>query len=244
MDDMIERTLEALKRNGFAPHFASDGAAARQIVLDMISPDATVGAGDSTTLRQIGVFEALAERGQQVINPFTRELTLDPAKHPLMQKTLRRTLGNDVYVTGANALTLEGILVSTDRTGNRLAGMIFGAPQVIVVVSQNKIVRNVEEALRRIKDVIAPAHAGWKGRKTPCAATGNCNDCDSPDRICRITVIIEKRPQFTEMSVVLVGEDLGLGWDPLWPNERIEAIRSWYQEVTWSFPTPQSLVKG
>lgn len=238
-DEVIKGTLKALKRNGFAPHFAADRAAARETMLEMISPEAVVGVGDSTTLRQIGVFEALAERGQHVINPFTKELTLDPANHPLMQQTLRRAFGNDLFITGTNAVTLDGILLSTDRVGNRLAGMIFGAPRVILVVSQNKIVRNVEEALRRIKDVIAPAHAGWKGRKTPCAATGNCNDCDSPDRICRITVIIEKKPQLTEMAVILVAEDLGLGWDPLWPRERIEAIRSRYQEVTWNFPAPQ-----
>jgi L-lactate utilization protein LutB len=237
-DQAITQTLAALERSWFRTHYAPSAQEARGWLLDTIPPHAVVGAGDSTTLRQIGIWDELQRRGNRVVNPITKELTLDPGKRSQLLTTLRNSLSSDVYLTSANAVTLDGKLVSIDRVGNRLAGMLFGPPDVIVVMGRNKIVRNQQDAIRRIKNVIAPAHAGWKGRNTPCATTGKCSECDDLDRICRATLIIEKRPHFTSMSVLMVGEDLGLGWDHRWPAERIEAIRTRYQEVTWAFPVP------
>lgn len=243
MDETIATTVSALNRNWFDAHMAETGDEARGWLLERIPAQAVVGAGDSGTLRQIGLWEALAQRGNTVVNPFTRELTMDPAHREDMVRAMRLALSSDIYLTSVNAVTADGKLVATDRVGNRLAGMLFGAPRVLIVVGKNKIVPNVEEALARIKQVVAPAHAGWKGRKTPCAATGQCNECSSPDRICRATLILEKRPHLTSMSVLLVAEDLGLGWDPAWPAERVESIRAGYQQVTWSFPSHQSAPK-
>ncbi|MBI2917677.1 MAG: lactate utilization protein [Chloroflexi bacterium] len=240
MDETIATAVAALNRNWFDAHVAETREEARRWLLDRIPPPAIVGAGDSGTVRQIGLWEVLAQRGNTVLNAFTQELTMDPAHREDMVRTMRQALNSDVFITGVNAVTSDGKLVATDRVGNRLAGMLFGAPRVLVVAGRNKIVPNVEDALARIKEVVAPAHAGWKGRKTPCAATGQCNDCSSRDRICGATLIIEKRPHLTSMSVLLVAEDLGLGWDPAWPAERIESIRRAYQQVTWSFPSHQS----
>ena len=241
MDEALVTTVAALRHNWFDAHYVGTGEEARMWLLERLPPGSVVGAGDSATLKQIGAWEALAARGNTVLNPFTRELTLDPEKRALMRETMRRALASDVFVASVNAVTIDGKLVSVDRVGNRLVGLLFGAPRVLLVVGQNKIVASAEEALRRVKEVIAPAHAGWKGRKTPCAATGQCNECSSPDRICRATLILEKRPGLTDISVLLVGEDLGLGWDPAWPAERIEGIRHRYQQVTWGFPTTSSL---
>lgn len=238
VEEEVRRTLESLRSNRFEVCFAESAEAAKRMVLDLIPPDATVGVGDSATLKQLGIAEELQARGNRVIEPLTRELTLDPSKRGLMEETLRKSLGNDVFLSGCNAVTQDGRLVSTDRVGNRVAGMAFGAKKVIIVAGRNKIVRDVGEALDRIKQVIAPAHAQWKGRRTPCGHGAECNDCDSSDRICRLTLIVEKKPSLTDMTVVLVNEYLGLGWDPSWPVERIEAIRSRYQEVTWAFPSP------
>ncbi len=113
--------------------------------------------------------------------------------------------------------------------GNRVAGMIYGVKKVILLIGANKIVRDVTEALDRIQSTIAPYHAKYIGVDVPCALTEACSDCDSPWRICNVTTIISKKPPSVDLAVVLAGEDLGLGWDPAWPQERIEKIKSAYR---------------
>ena len=247
MQDMsqdIEATLKSLKANHFDARFAQTAAEAKTMMLEMIPSTATVGVGDSATLRQIGILEELTQQGNEVINPFTKELTKDMAENPALQRlflqTGRRALGTDVFLTGCNALTKDGKIVSIDRVGNRVAGTIFGGLKVILPIGRNKIVEDVDGAIHRIKNVIAPAHAKRRERKTPCATTGKCNDCDSPDRICGITIILEKKPLYTDFSVILINEDLGLGWDPAWDEKRINQIRSNYYQNTWLFFPPES----
>lgn len=233
----IELALKSLKANRFDVRFASGVSEARKMMLEMIPLTASIGVGDSVTLRQIGILEELSQRNNRVINPFTRELTRDKATRDLFTETCRKTFGADVFITGANALTEDGKIVSVDYAGNRVAGAIFGGNKVILAIGRNKIVHDMEEANYRIKNVIAPFHAKHKGRKTPCTITGKCSDCDSPDRICNVTVILEKKPGHTDLSVVLIDEDLGLGWDTAWSEQRIGKIKSSYEQNTWAFFT-------
>ena len=103
-----------------------------------------------------------------------------------------------------------------------------------MVVGQNKIVKNLNEAFHRIKKVISPSHAKNRGIKNvPCVGKGECVDCHVRERICNILVILEGKPKRTEIEVIIVGEDLGLGWDPRWPNKRIAAIWENYQKKCW-----------
>ena len=240
----IEVTLKSLKANYFDALFAQTAAGAKKMMLEMIPLTASVGLGDSATLRQIGILEELIRRGTEVINPFTHELTQgmadNEAKRKLFRQTQRRTFGTDVFLTSSNALTEDGKIVSIDRAGNRVSGTIFAADKIILPIGRNKIVKNVDAAIYRIKNVIAPAHAKRKGNKTPCAVTGKCNDCDSLDRICNITIILEKKPLHTCLSVILINEDLGLGWDPAWDEKHISEIRSNYYQNTWAFTTQES----
>ncbi len=232
MSQNVTLTLEALKANHFDARLAPTAAGGKQMMLDMIPAEATIGVGDSTTLRQMGVLDELVQRGSKVINPFAsghpRGAGEGPGKHIPLPSISRKALGTDVFLAGGNAITEDGKIVCVDRVGNRIAGIIYGSPRVILAIGRNKIVKNVDEAIDRIKNVIAPAHAACKGRKTPCAVTGKCNDCDSPDRICSITVILEKKPLRTDLSIILIDEDLGLGWDPTWDAQRIAQIKANY----------------
>ena len=119
----------------------------------------------------------------------------------------------DVYLCSSNAVTEDGKLVNIDSTGNRVASMIFGPKKVIVVAGKNKIVKDVGEALRRLKKVAAPMNARRHNLvELPCVATGACTDCDSPNRICRVITIMEKAPNRVRqpnLTVVLVAEKLG-----------------------------------
>jgi hypothetical protein len=118
--------------------------------------------------------------------------------------------------------------------------MIFGPRKVFIIAGRNKIVKDVNEALYRIKNLIAPFHARTKGFATPCAQAGKCIDCNAPKRICSVVSIIERRPWRTEISVILVDEDLGLSWDETWPEDRIRRIKSNYEKVTWVFASAKT----
>ncbi len=232
----IEITLQSLRKNRFDALYARTKEDARKVMLEIIPLTASVGVGDSVTLRQTGILKELAQRVNTIINPFIKKFLerhrTDEAVHTVFVETCRKAMHCDVFLTGSNALTLDGKLVSIDYAGNRVAGMIHGAPRIIVTIGRNKIVRNVDEAISRIKDVIAPAHARRKKIPTPCAKTGECSDCNSPNRICNITVILEKKPGHADFTVILIDEDLGLGWDPAWEEKRISKIRSQYHKNT------------
>jgi len=126
----------------------------------------------------------------------------------------------DIFLTGTNAITLDGKLVNVDGNGNRVAPAIFGPDKVIVVAGVNKIVRNVDEAIKRINEIAAPLNARRHFVKhqraefgtLPCVRTGTCVDCAHELRICRYTVIIAGTSTRDKgrINVVLVGEELGL----------------------------------
>jgi hypothetical protein len=104
-----------------------------------------------------------------------------------------------------------------------------------VVVSKNKIVKNVDAALYRIKNMVTPALARRRQLKLPCAKAGKCVDCAAPERACNITMILDKKPALKELTVVMINEDLGLGWDTNWPDERIKEIRYKYEQFDWPY---------
>lgn len=218
----IETVIKSLKANHFDPvEFAEDADTATKMVLSMIPLEATVSFAGSMSVRQMGLVDQLIGRGTKDINSTVpREATIDERRH----------LVSDILLCSSNAVTLDGKLVNIDGMGNRVAAMIYGPKKVVLVIGANKIVHDANAAIDRIKNVIAPYHAKALGSKTPCVTTGYCTDCKSPGRICNITTIIEKKPSLTNIAIVLVGEDLGLGWAPDWPEDRKERIASAYRE--------------
>jgi hypothetical protein len=238
MQKTIEKTLKALRKREFKAWYAATADEAQAIVLGMTPLDAVVGIGDSSTVRQLEIVEALKARGNSVINPF------DISKVPWDKETLFEFLFwpslaamlCDVFLTGSNAVTEDGQIVNTDGVGNRVAGMFWGHQKVILVIGQNKITENVEEAIKRIKNVIAPEHIRRKGGSSPCTVTGHCHDCRGEKRVCAVTTVIEHKPLTTEINVVIAGEDLGLGWDKSWPVERIDAIASRHDPFVCPLP--------
>lgn len=203
----VERTLAALKKNRFDAIYIPSGKEAVAKVLELVSPNALVGAGGSVTVRELGLLEHLRSRGNKIADHWkARQKRLSPAE---VMKTRRLLLTCDALLTSTNAVTEEGHLVNTDHAGQRVAAMIFGPKKVIIVAGVNKIVKDVDEALKRIKNVAAPMNAKRLNVKVPCTATGICTDCDSQNRICNVTTIIERRPVHTDITVILVGETLG-----------------------------------
>lgn len=242
MDEDIEKTLTALDARHIRGVFAAGAAEANRKILDLIPQGAVVGFGDSTAVRQLGILEALSERGTTVLNAFIpKRPAVDIAEfRQWRERTLDAAARCEVFLTGTNALTRDGKLVNVDASGNRASGMFWGHPLSIVVVGRNKIVRNLDEAFDRIRHTIAPTHfrircgeLGGRKRETPCVTTGRCNDCRSSDRGCNIFTIIEGKPSRTDLHVIIVNEDLGLGWDPSWPRKRITKILDDYKKRVW-----------
>jgi hypothetical protein len=242
MDAVIEKTLSSLRSRHINGVFAPTHEEANQKILALIPQDATVAIGDSTTMRQLGILSALRKRGSRILNPFElkgEQVGIEEFRTQNAKLRQEATL-SDVFLTGTNALTQDGRLVNLDATGNRVAGMFWGHPLSLLIVGKNKIVKDLDEALERIRKVIAPAHfrirsgeLGGRKRETPCVATGKCADCRSEDRGCNVFTIIEGKPTQTNLNVILVDQDLGLGWDPSWPKERIENIRDNYKKFVW-----------
>jgi hypothetical protein len=226
MIDEIQTVIQTLTQNGYDPvMYVEKAEDSIPAVLSLIPPGASIEMAGSISVAQLGIPDLLRKRGN--IFPKPGEIPFDE-----MQKTRR-----DVLLVSSNAVTLDGKLVNIDGMGNRVTGMVYGVNQVVLLIGVNKIVRDVNEALDRIRNLIAPYHAKYIGLKTPCALTETCSDCDSPQRICNVTVILSKRPRGVRFAIVLVGEDLGLGWDPAWPEARIDKIKSAYRAEMEKFRT-------
>jgi L-lactate utilization protein LutB len=202
--NMVERTASALVDRGFRAIVAAGMEEAREQVLGLIPPGARVGVGGSVSVRELGIVDALRERGQTIYEDW------GPQQAQPKEFDYRKAhLTCDVFLASSNAITSDGDLVNTDGVGNRVAAMIFGPQKVIVVAGHNKIVPDLDSAIQRIKNVAAPLNAKRLDLAVPCAKTGYCVDCSAPDSICRVTTIISRKPRRTDITVVLVCEQLG-----------------------------------
>ena len=209
LEQMGKQATTALAANGFDAVYVPNAEAAKAAILERIPKGASIGFGTSMTLLEIGVMPALEAGGYDLINPPGKKLPDDRVERDAVR---RRAVQADVGLASANTITLDGEIVCTDGTGNRLVLSLFGPKQTILVVGANKVVRDALEGHHRIRELTAPANAKRLDRKTPCTATGICDDeaCTTADRICNATLILHKRPSGVErFSVIIVGEPLG-----------------------------------
>lgn len=201
----LETAVKALRKHGFNAFWVETGAEARDRALEMIPVNAHVGLGGSMSMRQLGLVDALRARGNKVSDHWQPGLSRE------QEMAIRHDhLSCDVYLASSNAVTMEGELINIDGAGNRVAALAFGPPRVVIIAGVNKLVVNIMDGLSRAKNVAAALRARSLSREVPCAYTGQCNDCDSPGRICRITTITERCPSHTpDYTVILVNEPLG-----------------------------------
>ncbi len=198
-----------LEANNVDVFIADTPEQAKDIVLDDILPKIepkSVSWGGSMTFAATGLYGVLKERNDlEVIDTMDRSV---PREEALERR--RQALLVDLFITGTNAVTETGTLVNLDMTGNRVAGITFGPRNVIILVGRNKIVPDLDDAMFRIKDYVAPANAMRLDMKTPCVKTSVCEECKSPMRICNSWTITEKSFPKGRIKVVLIDADLGL----------------------------------
>ena len=197
------KVAEALNKRYFEAYYCSDRAAALEKILELIPQDHVVSWGGAATVDELGVKEALRQRGQAVID---RDTAKDAQER---QKMLKQALTCDTFLMGSNAISADGQLVNIDGTGNRVAALCFGPTQVVVVAGMNKVAGDLDGAMRRAREVAAPMNAQRFPLKTPCVANGLCGDCKGPDSICAQIVTTRLCKPAGRIKVVLVGEDLG-----------------------------------
>ncbi len=200
----IKKTLEALDNKGFKAVFAKDAPEALSYVLSQISKQESVGVGGSVTLAETGITEALIERGNTVYSGSLAQKNGQDA-----YAARKAGMSADVYISSTNAVTLEGDLINIDGIGNRAAAMFYGPDKVIIVAGRNKITTNPNTAIARIKKEACPKNAVRLGLDTPCAKTGKCEDCGSPQRMCNVVVRIQYPPRGKEIHVVMIDADFG-----------------------------------
>lgn len=206
----LDQCAESLRKNNFEVYCADDLFQAARIFKDEIFKKikvTTASWGDSLSLRATGILDILKHDPKiEFIETFDSSVE----REELIERR-RQALLVDLFLTGSNAVTEDGMLVNLDMVGNRVGGITFGPRHVVLVIGRNKIVTDLETAMERIKNYAAPLnairHEGWN---TPCMKTSFCTDCSSPDRICNTWTITEKSFPKNRVKIILVNQDLGI----------------------------------
>lgn len=207
--EKILKCAEALRRHHFETAIANDTHEAFERIKAAVEAESPklVSFGDSMTMRETGIIEWLRANGDwKLLDGFDASMP-----RPERLEIRRQALMSDLFITGVNALTEQGTLHWLDMVGNRIAPVAFGPRKVILVAGRNKIVASRDEAEERIRRIAAPQNiARHPGFRTPCAKTGVCMDCNSPDRICNTRMEMLRCHPAGRILVVLIDQDLGL----------------------------------
>lgn len=204
VDKQVEKTINALQKNNMKGIFVKDEEELIQVVRGLIEENSVVGTGDSMTLLETGVLDFLRNGPYAFLDKYREGITSEEKKSIYIQN-----FSADTFICSTNALTEDGELYNIDGNGSRVAPMIYGPKQIIIVAGINKLVRNKEEAEKRVRNYAAPIDAKRLNKDTPCTKTGRCADCQSPDRICNDFVTITGQFVKDRIKVIIVAKALG-----------------------------------
>lgn len=195
--------VEVLKEKGYISYYADNKDDAKKKVLEIIPEGSRISVGGSETLGAMNIIEEFRSEKYEFFDRFQK------VPYEELYEIYRQSLLSDYFVSSTNAITKKGQLVNRDSSGNRIASMIIGPKKVIVVAGANKVVDNLEEAFKRIKE-IAPMNAIRVGHKVPCTQYGTCMNCELQSSVCNYTGIIENgRKELGRITVIMVAEELG-----------------------------------
>lgn len=201
---MAEHVIGGLKKRNMEGYYCEDRREALELVLKLMEEKGTVSSGGSKTIRELGILEALQERGYEIIE------YKEADKTAIGSPIFRQVAGADYFLMSTNAVTKDGELVNIDGASNRVSSLLHGPKTVIMVAGINKIVKDVESGVNRIQTSVSPILAAMSGRQTPCGIKGACTNCLSPDCMC-CNIVITRRSRYTgRVKLILVGEDLGV----------------------------------
>ncbi len=194
--------VKNLQSRHFEAYYCSTKEEALQKALELIPKGSTVGWGGSVTCQQLGLLDAVRAGEYQ---PIDRDACKTPQER---ENAMRQSLLADVFLTSANALSMDGQMVNIDGNGNRVAAIVYGPKQVIVVAGMNKVEDSLDAAINRARTVAAPMNQQRFGLPNPCTVTAACADCKSETCICN-HILVTRHCRGGRIKFVLVGEDLG-----------------------------------
>ena len=200
---LAQTIIKNLKRRHIEGFYCPTGADAVNKVVELIEDGSSVTWGGTMTVRDLGIPEALKRRG--TLEVIDRDLATTAEEK---QSMYLRAFSTDVYLSSANAISEDGVIVNIDGNGNRVAAITWGPKKVIFVIGLNKVAQTVEAALARARSTASPFNAARFDIKTPCQTDGVCHNCNSADSICNYVHFLRNSPRGRH-QVVLVGEDLG-----------------------------------
>ncbi|PKK90858.1 MAG: lactate utilization protein [Candidatus Wallbacteria bacterium HGW-Wallbacteria-1] len=203
----LREVSDSMRRHGLNAEVFQSSAEAVEELLSMIPSGASVGFGGSVTLLESGVLDALRSRNDiTLLDRDAPDLSSEEIAH-----VMRQSMNCDFYLSSANALTMDGRIVNIDGRGNRVSACIFGPSKVIYVIGYNKVCRNLDEAIGRIRTIASPANCRRLGIDSPCSKLGRCpeKNVPTPNCICISTVIIDGSRDSQRVTAFLVNENLG-----------------------------------
>jgi L-lactate utilization protein LutB len=210
----IVKTVENLKKNNMETFVVKTREEAKALALSLIPEGAVCAHGGSVTLKECGVIDALKEGNYTYLDRNAPGLT-DEQKDEIMM----RAQSCDVYLSSSNAITEDGELYNVDGNSNRVSALLYGPKKLIIVAGTNKIVKDLDEAVVRVKTVAAPLNCKRLGCDTHCAKTGKCislmqggnmpKGCNSDSRICVNFTVMARQRKKDRVKVILVEEELG-----------------------------------
>ena len=214
INELLEKTAKALNKNNMQTFIVSTKEEALQKVKDLMPDGSSVSIGGSMTLKECGITDMLSNGRYEFLD--RSKAKTDEEKMDIY----RKSFFCDTYLSSSNAITLNGELYNVDGNSNRVAAMLFGPKQLIVVAGYNKIVENTDEAVLRVKEKAAPPNCERLNIDTFCRKTGKCvsltkenpfmcDGCESDGRICCSYVVMAHQRIKDRVKVILVGEELG-----------------------------------
>ena len=199
-----ELLVKNLRSRHYEAYFCKSREEALEKALELIPKGASVGWGGAMSAEQIGLLD-------EIRNGDYRALDRDTAANPEeRKKIMRKCLLADVFITGANAISLDGQMVNIDGNGNRVAAIVYGPESILVIAGMNKVMDTLEAAMVRARTIAAPMNKQRFPHQTPCEITGTCADCKSEGCICNQILITRNSKPAGRIKVILVGEELGL----------------------------------
>ncbi len=201
MNSTMDTVVANLNRRRFIAARFQTNAALRDEVLRLAGAG-SVGIGGSSSVRELSLYDALIRQGNTV---YCHSYAEDKEQARLA------AMNADCYLCSANAITESGVIINVDGTGNRVAATLFGPPTVIIIAGANKLSKDIESGIARLKRECCPLNARRLGLNTPCAATGTCADCRTPARMCNATTLLEYPTRHAEKFYVLLSDE-SLGW--------------------------------
>ena len=197
---LAAKMMKGLESRNMTAYYAKDKEEAKHIALSLIKEGASVTMGGAMSAHEIGLVEALKEGDYNFID---RDAYADKRAAMLM------AYDADVFLSSANAITEDGVLINIDGNSNRVSAIAQGPKMVLFIVGMNKVCPDVDAAMKRARNVVAPINAQRFGLNTPCAKTGSCMDCKSPDTICCQFLMTRYSRHAGRIHVILVNDSLG-----------------------------------